>query len=201
MIPDFENSYSRTPSMLFVIEHLEPKLSEWLRIEYSHAARIVGRKRLLITNVKKKSEFRKLAKIAHVEHESAREMFKHHEFIVLDPRARKKLSPHDFQSKKAVIIGGILGDDPPLGRTRELLTKTLQKTPTRNLGKKQLSIDGATYVAKRVSEGKLLRDIPLQHGLEIQVSEVYSIFLPYAFPLARGKPLISSELISYLKRR
>lgn len=187
--------------MLFVIEHLEPKLSEWLYIEYSHAAQIVERKRLLITNVKKKGESRKLVEIAGVERKRACELFKQHELIVLDPRARKKLSPADMRGRGVIVIGGILGEEPPLGRTRELLTRTLPRASTRNLGKEQFAIDGATYVAKQVSEGKSLEEVPVQHGLEIQISEVHSTFLPYTFPLVRGKPLISQELIAYFRRQ
>jgi len=186
--------------MLFVIEHLEPKLSEWIHIEYSHAAQIVGRKRLLITNVKKKGEFRKLVKIAGVERKRACELFKQRELIVLDPRARKKLSPTEMRGSGVIVIGGILGEEPPLGRTRELLTRTLPRASARNIGKGQFAIDGATYVAKQVSEGKSLEEIPVQHGLEIQISEVHSTFLPYTFPFVRDKPLISRELIAYLKR-
>ncbi len=185
--------------MLFVIEHLELKLSEWLHIEYSHAAQIVGRKRLLITNVKKRGELCKLVEIARVERKPARELFKQRELIVLDPRARKKLSPTDMRSRGVIVVGGILGEDPPLGRTRELLTRTLPRAPARNLGKEQFAIDGAIYMAKRVGEGKSLEKVPVQHGLEIQISEVHSTFLPYAFPLVGRKPLISRELIAYLK--
>lgn len=186
--------------MLFVIEHLEPNLGEWLLIEYSHAAQIVGRKRFLITNVKNKSELRKLARVARVERKRARELFKQRELIVLDPRARKNLSPADMRGKRAIVIGGILGEEPPLGRTKELLTRSLPRASARNLGKHQLAIDGAAYVAKRVLEGKRLEEVPMQFGLEIQISEVHSTFLPYAFPLIRGKPLISRELTFYLKR-
>lgn len=186
--------------MLFIIEHLEPNLGEWLLIEYSHAARIVGKKRLLITNVKKKSELRKLAKVARVERKRVRELFKQHELIVLDPRARKNLSSADLRGKRAIVIGGILGEEPPLGRTRKLLMRRLPRAPARNLGKHQFAIDGAAYVAKRVLGGRRLGEVPVQLGLEIQLSGVHSTFLPYAFPLVRGRPLISRGLISYLKR-
>jgi ribosome biogenesis SPOUT family RNA methylase Rps3 len=187
--------------MFFIIEHLEPKLSEWLFIEYSHAARIIGRERVLITNVKRKSEFRKLAKLAHIEHKRARDLFKQRELIVLDPRARKKLSPSDLLNKKAIVMGGILGEDPPLGRTRKLLTKTLPRAPARNLGECQFAIDGAAYMAKRVTEGHHLERMPVQLGLEIRWSKGHSTLLPYAFPLVRGKPLIANKLIAYLKRK
>ena len=185
--------------MIFVIEHLEPKLSEWLQIEYSHAARIVGR-RLLITNVKNKSEFGKLAETAHIERERTCELFKPLELIVLDPRARKELSPPDFWDKKAVVIGGILGEEPPLGRTRKLLTKTLPGAIARNLGEYQFAIDGATYMAKRVLEGERLEDLPVRVGFEIKISGMHSVHLPYAYPLVEDKPLISPELVGYLKR-
>lgn len=186
--------------MLFIIEHLEPKLSEWLCIEYSHAARIVRQNNLLLTNVKKTKEFQKVKRIAQVERRRVKELFNQKELVVLDPRARKKLSPADVRGKRAVVIGGILGEDPPLGRTRELLTKSLPRALARNLGEHQFAIDGAAYVAKRVLEGKRLEKVPVQFGLEIRISKVYSTFLPYAFPLIKGKPLISDELISYLKR-
>ena len=186
--------------MLFIIEHLEPKLSEWLRIEYSHAARIVGQNNLLLTNVKKTKEFQKIKRIAQVERRRVKELFNQKELVVLDPCARKKLSPADVRDKRAIVIGGILGEEPPLGRTRELLTKSLPRALARNLGEHQFPIDSATYVAKQVLDGKQLDEVPVQHGLEIQISEVYSTFLPYAFPIVKGKPLISRELVAYLKR-
>jgi ribosome biogenesis SPOUT family RNA methylase Rps3 len=185
--------------MLFVIEHLEPKLSEWLFMEYSHAAQIVGRKKLLITNVKKNDEFEKLSRIASTERKHISELFEKEKLLVLDPRARKKLSPEDFRYKKAVVIGGILGANPPIGRTEKLLTKKV-KAPARNLLRKQFSIDGAVYVAKQVSEGKSLKEVPVQLGIEIQIGRGHSVLLPYAYPIVDKKPLISRQLIKYIMR-
>ena len=68
------------------------------------------------------------------------------------------------------------------------------------MGEHQFSIDGAVYVAKQVSEGKPLTEVPVQVGLEIKLGKLRSTFLPYAFPLVKGQPLISRELIAYLKR-
>lgn len=184
--------------MIFVIENLEPKLSEWLYLEYSHSAQIAG-KDLLITNVKRSSEFKKLSRIVRVERKHARVLFRQEEIILFDPLARKILSPHDIRGKRAILIGGILGDNPPSGRTKELLTKKLPRATVRNIGKEQFAIDGAVFVAKQLSTGKSLKEVPIQVGLEIQLSKGYSNFLPYAFPLVRGKPLISGKLIEYLK--
>jgi len=186
--------------MLFVIEHLEPKLSEWLFMEYSHAAQIVGREKLLITNVKRKSEFQKLAKITNVERKRACELFEQRELIVLDPRARKKLSPADMRNKRAIVIGGILGEETPMGRTKELLTKSLPEASARNIGRHQFPIDGATYVAKQANDGKSLEEIPVKLGLEVVIAIGHSVLLPYAYPLVDGKPLISQKLVAYLKR-
>lgn len=185
--------------MLFIIEHLEPELSEWLYMEYSHAAQIVGRDRLLITNVKK-HESRKLSAVARVEHKRARGLFEHEKLIVLDSHAKKKLSTSDFQGKEAIVIGGILGGDPPLERTKELLAKFLSRASVRNIGRHQFPIDGATYVAKQVSDGKSLEDVPIQLGLEVKIERGHSVILPYAYPLKGGKPLISRRLVAYLRR-
>ena len=185
--------------MLFVIENLEPRLSDWLCIEYTNSAKILG-KDLLITNIKNPSEFRKLSKIAKVETKRARALFKKGDIILLDPLARKALAPADFGAESVILIGGILGNDPPIGRTRELLANNFPDAKIRNIAKHQFSIDGAAYVAKQVSLGKPLEKVPIKVGLELNLSRGYSNFLPYAFPLVKGKPMISRELIEYLKR-
>jgi ribosome biogenesis SPOUT family RNA methylase Rps3 len=186
---------------LFVIEHLEPKLSEWLYLEYSHAAELVRQGNLLITNVKRRNERRRLRRICGVRRESVTDLFSQQKLLILDPQARKKLTPADLEKWHVVVVGGILGDDPPRGRTRELLTRFLPKAASRNLGKLQLSIDGSVYLARLVSEGTQLDQIPLIHNLEIPVGPRCSIVLPFAYPLVRGKPLISSRLVAYLKRQ
>lgn len=184
--------------MLFVIEHLEENLSEWLLMEYSHAVKIAGRENVIITNVRDEENFKKLSKIAKVERASVREIFLDKKLIVLDPQARRCLSPLDAEAD-VVVVGGILGDHPPRRRTRKLLTKFLPRAEARNMGKLQLSIDGAIYVADEVLGGKHLEEIPMIFGLEIQVSEKHSVYLPYAYPLVDGKPLISAELVKYLR--
>jgi len=185
--------------MQFVIEHLEPRLSDWLFMEYSSAAEIAG-KDLLITNVQRASDYRRLSRITRVEKRSARELFRPEEIVVLDPRARRALSPEDLREKAAILIGGILGNDPPLGRTRELLVKKLPRAMVRHIGRHQFAIDGSVYVARQVSQGRRLEEIPVLVELEIPLAQGCSVILPYAFPLVKGRPLISRDLIEYLKR-
>ncbi|MEM3874083.1 MAG: SAM-dependent methyltransferase [Candidatus Bathyarchaeia archaeon] len=182
----------------FVIEHLELEIGKWLLYEYMHASEIVGKNRLIFTNVKKESEKAKLSKLGTVEEKSAAEIFNPEEVIILDPKAELPLKPEDFAGKDAVIIGGILGDHPPKGRTGKLLTRHFPEATVRNIGKSQFSIDGAVYVAKLVSEGKPLEKIPVKKGLTLRLNEYAEVHLPYAYPLKNGKPVISQKLVAYL---
>jgi len=185
--------------LVFVIEHLESEIGKWLLYEYEHASEIVGKNRLMFTNVKKEGWRRLLSRLGTVEEKSAIEVFNHEKVVVLDPKAELPLTPEDFAGKEAVILGGILGDHPPKGRTRKLLTRRFKKTATvRNLGKGQFSIDGAVYVAKLVSEGTPLKAIPVQKGLSLKLNQHGEVYLPYAYPMRDGKPLISQKLVAYL---
>ncbi|MEM2251403.1 MAG: SAM-dependent methyltransferase [Candidatus Hadarchaeales archaeon] len=183
-----------------VIEHLEPRLSDWLLAEYSHAAEILDGN-LLITNVKLKSERRKLSKFCRAVKESVAEVFDSRRLLVLDPQAEKSLSGKDFSGMDGVVIGGILGDDPPLGRTKKLLTDRLPGCRKRNIGESQFSIDGSVFVVREIMGGRKLRDIPVVCEVEIPIEKGCSIILPFAYPLVDGKPLISWKLLEYLKKR
>ncbi|MEM3153668.1 MAG: hypothetical protein QW629_03035, partial [Candidatus Bathyarchaeia archaeon] len=90
----------------FVIEHLEQEIGRWLLYEYMHASGIVGKNRLIFTNVKKKSDKAKLSKLGTVEEKGTAEIFNSEEVIILDPKAELPLKPEDFIGKKAIIIGG-----------------------------------------------------------------------------------------------
>ena len=188
-----------------IIEHLEPKLSRWLYIEYRHVSTIVGKDGLVFTNVKDENAFKTLSSLGTVYKESIIELEDSFpDLIVLDPKALYPLKPHEIEENTAIIIGGILGDHPPKGRTWRLLTSKLKKARPRNIGKYQFSIDGAAYIAIKVAEGLNLSGIPITVNLKIAIEEypgiIHEIMLPYAYPLVNGKPLISKELLSYLRR-
>jgi len=184
--------------LFFVIEHLEPEIGRWLCIEYAHASTIVGRDKLIFTNIKNKTDMQILSELGTVKEESFAELFKPADIIILDPRAKEILKSEDFRDKRAVIVGGILGDHPPRGRTRKLITSRVPDAIARNIGKGQFSIDGAIYIAKMVYEGVRLEDIPIKRGIHIRLDERAEIYLPYVYPIRDGKPLISEELIKYL---
>ncbi len=185
---------------MFVIEHLEPVVSKWVWLEYKHASKIVGRDRLLITNVKDRREAEKLKEIALVSRMSITELgTRPDRILVLDPKANDELTPNDFRDIDFIVIGGIMGDHPPKGRTYKLLTRKIPGCRARNIGKDQFSVDGAIYMAMMVSKGYTLKEISVKVGLEIKVNEYLTIELPYAYPLVNGRPLISEELVEYLK--
>lgn len=181
-----------------MIEHLEPVISRWLYIEYEHSSEIVGKERLIFTNVKDLMDAKILSNLGSVREKSFIEIFNPDRVIILDPKASEYLRPEDFRGKEAVIIGGILGDNPPRGRTWRLITSRAPGALSRKIGDGQFSIDGAVYVAKLVSEGIRLKDIMVRRGLHIKLRDKAEIFLPYLYPLRNGKPIISEKLVRYL---
>jgi ribosome biogenesis SPOUT family RNA methylase Rps3 len=182
----------------FIIEVCEPFISNWLLLEIKHSSNIVGKDKLLITNIKE-NYVQYLSKYGKVSSSSIINLKHFHDkIIILDPLADLTLTPEEA-SNHILVIGGILGDDPPRGRTFKYITSKLPNCKARNLGKKQFSIDGAIYVAKLINEGKKLEEIPTMENLVINVDEFHEIILPYVYPLVNNKPLISDELIEYLK--
>ena len=190
--------------MKVIIEHCESILSKWLWFEYSNCSKIVGKNNLIFTNVREDEISNKLSRLGIVFNESIislvnRGAFNCNEIIILDLEATTPLSPLDFKGNTKVVIGGILGDHPPKGKTYKLITSRLPNCVWRNLGPYQFSIDGAAYVALQVSLGRSLDEIPIALGFKIKVNEFHEIYLPYAFPIVDDKPLVSQDLIEYLK--
>lgn len=187
------------PLLGVIIEHLEPVLSKWLFLEYKHAAELARPYTLTITNVKDPDERAALSSFSDPREESVTELgISSKSLLILDPQAPHTLSPQDFKEPTYLVVGGIMGDYPPRGRTYELLTKKIPGARTRNIGSEQFPIDCAVHVALMVSRGLTLNEIPVISGLEIKTSEFHSILLPYAYPLYLGRPLISEEVIDYL---
>lgn len=177
-----------------VIEHLEPTVSPWAYLEYKHAAEFA--EELLITNVKDPIERQCLKPFAEVLECGIEEVADLQRILVLDPLAAKPLVPSDFESFEYIVVGGIMGDFPPRGRTRKLLTEKLNGE-SRTLGPCQLSVDGAIYVASRVAEGDELSLIEVVMGLTLK-GERMEMHLPYCYPLAPHGVLFSEELAAYL---
>ncbi len=189
----------------FVIEHLEPRVSTWVLLEYAHAASIVGRDALVVTNVPGEGRERlRDAGLRLVYGESVADLYEPERLVVLDLKAEEPLRPADILGVDAIVVGGIMGDHPPKGRTWRLLTSRLRGARVRHLGLGQLSVDGAIYVAHMVSRGVELGLIPLVEGVRISwkapLGLEQEVFLPFTYPLVGGKPLLAPGLEEYLRR-
>lgn len=180
---------------VFVIEHLEPELYEWCMLEYKHVSSVVGRERVLFTNV----ESKELEKYGSVDKRSVVELNLKNA-CVLDPEAAETLTPEKAKQFQNFIFGGILGDSPPKARTGPELTAKLN-LPAFNLGKDQMSTDTAVIVAKEIVEGKPLSLLEFKDGVEIEINENESVELPYKYLVKDGKPLLPEGLVDMLRKQ
>lgn len=180
-----------------IIEHLEPEIWPWCKIEYESISNIIPKGQLWFTNIQQKSDF--LEKLGKVSKESVINLNLKN-VCILDPEAPKTLSPKEARSFKYFIIGGILGDYPPKKRTKVELTDKL-KGVARNLGKKQFSTDNAVYVLNEIINNKELKDIKFQNKITIKLNDIESVDLPYYYPIVKGKPRISDKLVNYIKNK
>ena len=185
-----------------IIEHLEPVLGEWIWLEYRHVSKMVGRDGILFTNVTDRREASKLREIGEVQRDSIVNLIDpiNSPMIVLDPQALEQVSPTDFVHSTCLVVGGILGDHPPKGRTKQAITSKMRNSQSRNLGEHQFSVDGAVYMALQVASGKQIAEIPIIDGIEVTINEHYTNLLPFAYPLIKERPLLAPGLRQYLKR-
>lgn len=173
--------------VIVVIEHLEAYVNRWLLKEYEFVSETF-KNRVIFTNVTKECDRLLLQPLGIVHKTSAIELLNNVDnVIVLDPSAKERLQVADLRMARYVVIGGIMGDDPPKGRTKLLITSRLSKALPRNLGEKQFTIAGAAYILRQVESGKNINDIKYVFGLKIKkrlTKDIeIEIDLPYAFPL------------------
>ncbi len=162
---------------------------------------------VVFTNVKNPRMRSELSKLAPTFTENVAEYVTRRNLsnvIVLDPRGEKELTPEDLRNCDAVVIGGIMGDHPPKGRTWEFITKRLPNAIPRNLGREQLTIAGAAYVLKQVMRGRTLKDLEFVDGLRISLSlgiAELEIELPYRFPCEGGRIVLPENYVEIVARR
>ncbi len=193
---------------LLIVDNWEERLSPWLLSEYRFVADLF-RGSVVFTNVVCEEMLQALRPLAEATSKSVREFLATNDIplskvLVLDPAAEEELSPEDLGKVNVVVIGGIMGDHPPKRRTRELITSRLPGALARNLGREQLTIAGAAYVLKKVSEGYALKDLDLRFGLTVRLNVLNAdveIFLPYAFPYEWGKPVLPKDYLKIVAMR
>ncbi len=179
----------------FVVEHLEPKVFPWCKLEYAHISKWVGKNNLIFTNTKSAA----LKKFGIVKPQSVRKL-RFEKACVLDPEAKQTLTPEIAKKYQYFIFGGILGDDPPRERTKEELTRFLSY-PAFNLGKDQMSTDTAVIVTKLITDGKKLESLKFQQGIEVKINSYEEVRLPYKYLIINNKPLLAPGIVEMLRKQ
>lgn len=186
--------------MIFIIEHMEDEVYEWCLLEYRHMSRVVGKDNLWFTRVKNGAD--RLKGLGTVKAESVATMGLRR-CCLLDLNAPSTLAPGDAKAFDYMIFGGILGDNPPRGRTKSLRS-ALEKQGNvgiRDLGTVQMSTDTAVLVTKTILEGTPLSKIPFSDTIVIETGEGEEVELPYRYVLDKdNKPILPNGLIELLTR-
>jgi ribosome biogenesis SPOUT family RNA methylase Rps3 len=183
---------------IFIIEHLEPKLWPWCIIEYTSISAIVGKNNVWFTNL----NTQKLSNCGRVIKKPVSKLeIDFSQACILDPLAKDTLTPKAAKQYRYFIMGGILGEEKLNGRTKRELTAQFPQVHAYNLEIDQFSTDNAVYVTNKIIEGTPISKMPFKDTIEIRMNAIESVILPYRYPLVNGKPRISPELITYLKKK
>ncbi len=186
--------------MIFIIEHMEPELYEWCLLEYRHMSSIVGKENIWFTNVKDEMDRKKLSVLGTAKKESATSLGLRN-VCVLDLPGEGVLLPSDKNEFDYVVFGGILGDNPPKGRTKPLRDALIaQGAAMRNLGEVQMSTDTAVLVTKMILDGTPFEKIDFIDNLVIETAPNEEVELPYRYVSRKGKPVLPPGLIEKLSK-
>ncbi len=182
---------------IFIIEHLDPKVWRWSLLEYKHISRIIGKRSLWITNAKKGAS--QLKGIARVFPQSVTTLGLK-KTCILESKGKQTLQPADAKKFDYFVFGGILGNHPEAAKS-QVIMKKMPEARIRNLGKNQMSTDTAVLATKMILDGTQLKNIPVQHGIELEINDTESIELPYTYVLRNGKPVMPPGLAQMLKKQ
>ena len=108
----------------YIVEHLDPELGPWSSLEYQTIAAECHEAgaTFCLSSVSKlldlPSELQSVKGLT-IEHRSVEEIYSDEKgrVCLLDPAAKEDLSPGDGEKFDVFLFGGILGDDPPRGRS------------------------------------------------------------------------------------
>jgi len=193
---------------LIVIEHLEDGVSRWLLAEYREVIKVSREAgaEVVFTNVKDPILRPLLEREgAKVYAEEGWRLFNRSKAIVLDLEAEKTLEPWEDREACCLIVGGIMGDHPPRGRTR-IISSYYTNAAKRNLGPHQLSVDGAVKVSLRILRGARLKEVglvgpPVRLTIRGPFNNLIEVELPYVYPSRPdGLPDIAEELLNLLEK-
>ena len=205
--------------MKVIIEHTDDEVYDWSYIEYRHISSFVGKKNLIFTNLERKNKkikgYEKLKDLGEPKENNIKELKieiekKYCKICLLDPRAKKTLSPKDKKEFGIFLFGGILGDNPPRGRTDKAFGNLFEEDCKRNLGNVQMATNTAVLVTKKIVDEQIdFKKLDFVDEIEIILDQDtdekgkprnYSQILPYRYLVIKGEPILPDGLIEYLKK-
>lgn len=168
--------------------------------EYSHSASVWPE--TVFTNVQDKRLFSLLSGVGTPVREDVLAFTGGRKCILLDHQSPHELATEDFDAADFIVVGGILGYDKPKGRTKEFITSRFDPDLNilRNLGKIQLTIDSAVFVARAIYLGARLSELEITTEVDVQWDEIHSTHLPYGYPVVDGRVVITPGLVEILRR-
>ncbi|KAJ3062238.1 hypothetical protein HDU98_001874 [Podochytrium sp. JEL0797] len=187
----------------YIVEHLEEGLTPWVQLEYSNMINQVGKGNLILANMSletMKLVPQNILDGAVCTQQSAKEYAGGVEkVLLLDPSAKRELSPDDAKAGfQFLLFGGILGDDPPRDRTKEL---RVQGFSGRHLLEYQMTTDTAELVSKRVIEGGFkLSELKFVDKPDLQLSAHESVEMPFRYLVEDGKPVLPPGFLDLLRK-
>ena len=108
-----------------IIEHLDPELEAWQTLEYKCIASECHSQNFdfLLSGLRSVKEIAELLSLplSNLTDQSVEALYSTPEerakVCLLDPKAEQDLSPADGEAFDVFLFGGILGDDPPRGKS------------------------------------------------------------------------------------
>ncbi|MDM7274961.1 MAG: hypothetical protein P3X22_002400 [Thermoprotei archaeon] len=186
-----------------VIDNMEAYVSRWLIAEYSEASRVAEERgvNLYVAGLVPGELESILAKRGVRILREAESLCNRPDAVLLDMRAPKTLDPMEAEGASCFIVGGIMGDRPPRGRTI-LLYHKYPYAARRNLGTLQLSVDGTVKVLTKILSGTPMSEIKVVYPVKLAINSpmgLVEVELPFAYPVERGEPWIPGEVVKLLK--
>ncbi len=189
---------------IIVIDNLEVKASRWVVEEYVeafHVARSSGFKLYVSGLVTPELEALLARRGVEILGDS-RSLCNRPDSILLDLWAEKTLDPLEAWGASCFIIGGIMGDHPPRGRTRLLYDK-YPYAARRNIGPLQFSVDGTVKVLVKILKGMKVEEIKVEYPVTLEVKTPLGtivVELPYAYPLEGERPMVPEGIVRLIEK-
>lgn len=192
-----------SPTMKYVIEHMEEGFSEWVVLEYSQIIREVGKENLILSSIPEGTVIpQPLVDLGlqWTSDECVTFMEDKNRVCLLDPAAETDLVPEDASKFDYFVFGGILGSHPRIDRTGILRKK--YGFAGRRLGALQMTTDTAVRVTQRIVEDKTpFEQIKFLDYPEIRYNKYESTEMPFRYVVdADHHPILPDGMLKLIEK-